>query len=143
MLFRSPFRTPAQIEAILAAVDGFPFIKGFILNTEAPKPYLGLNTPEAVLRTMPGTLCGPIRRKPVDEAVVAWYRRIDRTRHVVIAAGGISSAEDAYRRIRLGASLVGVLSALVFRGPGVVREIKMGLCRLLEDRKSTRLNSSH
>jgi dihydroorotate dehydrogenase len=27
---------------------------------------------------------------------------------------------------------VGVLSALVFRGPGVVRDIKTGLCRLLE-----------
>ena len=128
----TPIRTPAAIEAIVAAVEPFAFIKGFVLNTEARKPYTGLNTPQKVLQKMPGTLCGPVRKKPVDEAVATWYRRINRDRHVIIAAGGISSAEDAYRRIRLGASLVGVLSALVFRGPGVVRDIKEGLCRLLE-----------
>ena len=128
----TPFRTPAAIEAILAVVDPYAFIKGFVLNTEAPKPYAGLNTPLEVLRKMPGTLCGPIRRKPVDDAVSAWYRRIDRARHAIIAAGGTSSAADAYRRIRLGASLVGVLTALVYRGPGVVRDIKEGLCRLIE-----------
>ena len=127
----TPFRSVAAIEAILASVAPFAFINGFVLNTDAPKPYAGLNTPQAQLRKMPGTLSGPIRRKPVDEAVSTWYRRIDRNRHVIIAAGGISSAEDAYRRIRLGASLVGVLSALIYRGPGVVRDIKKGLCQLL------------
>jgi dihydroorotate dehydrogenase len=45
--------------------------------------------------------------------------------------GGISSAEDAYRKIRLGASLVQLYSALVFKGPGIVREINAGLARLL------------
>jgi dihydroorotate dehydrogenase len=67
----------------------------------------------------------------IDEALRFWYARIDRTRHKIIGVGGISSAEDAYRKIRLGASLVQLYSALVFKGPGIVREINAGLARLL------------
>jgi len=36
----------------------------------------------------------------------------------------VSSAEDAYAKVRLGASLVQLLTALIYRGPGVVRTIK-------------------
>ena len=49
----------------------------------------------------------------------------------LIGAGGIASAEDAYARIRAGASLVQLYSALVYRGPGLVREITAGLRTLL------------
>jgi dihydroorotate dehydrogenase len=53
-------------------------------------------------------------------------------RYGLIAAGGIFTAEDAYRKIRLGASLVQLYTALVYRGPGIVREIVGGLRPLLE-----------
>lgn len=49
----------------------------------------------------------------------------------LIGAGGIASAEDAYARIRAGASLIQLYSALVYRGPGLVREITAGLKTLL------------
>jgi dihydroorotate dehydrogenase len=49
-----------------------------------------------------------------------------------VGAGGIASAEDAYATIRLGASLVQLYTALVYRGPGVIKRINDGLCRLLE-----------
>jgi dihydroorotate dehydrogenase len=45
----------------------------------------------------------------------------------LIAAGGIDSADEAYMRIRSGASLVQLYSALVFKGPGLAREIASGL----------------
>jgi dihydroorotate dehydrogenase (fumarate)/dihydroorotate dehydrogenase len=56
---------------------------------------------------------------------------MDRKRHVLIGAGGVSSADDAYKKIRLGASLVQLLTALIYQGPGVVREITQGLAQLL------------
>jgi dihydroorotate dehydrogenase (fumarate)/dihydroorotate dehydrogenase len=43
----------------------------------------------------------------------------------------VSSAEDAYAKVRLGASLVQLLTALIYRGPGVVRTITRGLAQLL------------
>jgi dihydroorotate dehydrogenase len=49
----------------------------------------------------------------------------------LIAAGGIASAEDAYARIRAGASLVQLYSALVYEGPGLARRITRGLAGLL------------
>jgi dihydroorotate dehydrogenase len=50
----------------------------------------------------------------------------------LIGVGGISSAQDAYTRIRAGASLVQVYSALVYEGPGLARTINKGLVRLLK-----------
>lgn len=50
----------------------------------------------------------------------------------LVGVGGISSARDAYARIRAGASLVQVYSALVYEGPGLARRINKGLARLLE-----------
>ena len=45
----------------------------------------------------------------------------------LIGVGGISSSEDAWQRIRAGASLVQLYSALVFEGPGLARRIVRGL----------------
>jgi dihydroorotate dehydrogenase len=41
----------------------------------------------------------------------------------VVSAGGIMSPEDAKKRLALGASLVQVYTGLIYRGPGLVREI--------------------
>ena len=50
----------------------------------------------------------------------------------IIGVGGIDSPEAAYRRIRLGASLLEVYTGLVYEGPGLVRRIHRGLVRLLD-----------
>ena len=48
---------------------------------------------------------------------------------VLVAAGGIASAEDAWQRIRAGASLVQLYTAMVFEGPGIARRIALGLAK--------------
>jgi dihydroorotate dehydrogenase len=45
--------------------------------------------------------------------------------------GGIASGQDAYDRIRAGASAVQLYSALVYQGPGLVTRIKADLAALL------------
>jgi dihydroorotate dehydrogenase len=50
----------------------------------------------------------------------------------LIGVGGIASAEHAYARIRAGASLIQLYSALVYEGPGLARRIAAGLKKLLE-----------
>ena len=49
----------------------------------------------------------------------------------LVAAGGIASGEDAFARIRAGASLVQLYSALVYAGPGLARTIAKDLRVLL------------
>jgi len=51
---------------------------------------------------------------------------------LLISVGGIDSAEEAYRRIKAGASLVQVYSMLVYRGPALIKEINEGLIKLLQ-----------
>ena len=49
----------------------------------------------------------------------------------LIAAGGIEDADDAFARVRAGASLVQLYSALVYEGPGLARRIATGLAERL------------
>ncbi len=51
---------------------------------------------------------------------------------VLISVGGIDSALEAYRRIKAGASLVQIYTALVYKGPSLPREINLGILKLLE-----------
>lgn len=51
---------------------------------------------------------------------------------LLISVGGIDSAEEAYRRIKAGASLVQVYSMLVYKGPALIKEINEGLIKLLK-----------
>lgn len=50
----------------------------------------------------------------------------------IIGAGGIFTAEDAYEKIRAGASLVEVYTALIYKGPGLLRELNEGVLSLLK-----------
>ena len=50
----------------------------------------------------------------------------------IIGVGGVSSGQDAYEKIRAGASLVQFYSALVYHGPPVVSRVKRELAELLE-----------
>ena len=49
----------------------------------------------------------------------------------LIGVGGVSGAAEAYAKIRAGATLVQLYTALVFRGPRLVKEITAGLAELL------------
>ncbi|OQR70708.1 dihydroorotate dehydrogenase (quinone) [Tropilaelaps mercedesae] len=51
----------------------------------------------------------------------------------IIGVGGISSGEDAYTKIKAGASMVQIYTSLVYRGPPVVETIKAELTKCLKD----------
>jgi dihydroorotate dehydrogenase (fumarate)/dihydroorotate dehydrogenase len=127
----TPPRDPARIDALLAAIDPFPFVKGIGFYTFPADLAARLKTPPAERARMRGSFSGPANRGAAEDAIRQWYGRIDRSRLALIGVGGIFDADDAYRSIRLGASLVQVYTALVYRGPAVVRDIKRGLARLL------------
>lgn len=123
----SPLGGDAALDALLEAVDGADFVSGFIFN-------LPPGIQECVVDDVTG-LSGALTGKPVaaqvSNCIRRLYTRMDRDRYCIIGAGGISTAEDAYEKIRLGASAVQLLTALVYEGPGVVRRINHGLCDLM------------
>jgi len=50
---------------------------------------------------------------------------------ILISVGGISSGEEAYKRIKAGASLIQAYSGLIFEGPSMVRKINEELLELI------------
>ena len=60
----------------------------------------------------------------------------------LIAAGGIETGADAFERIRAGASLVQLYTALVYRGPGLAAKINAELRRLLARHGFARLTDA-
>jgi dihydroorotate dehydrogenase len=108
--------------AVLAAgVDGL-----IIGNTTVTRP--------ATLRSADRTAQGGLSGRPLfalSTACLAAMHRFTEGRIPIIGCGGVASGADAYAKIRAGASLVQLYSALVYQGPGLVGRIKKELAALL------------
>ncbi len=78
----------------------------------------------------PGGLSGRPLMAPSTQ-LIADMARLTGGRIPIVGVGGISSGADAYAKIRAGASLVQLYTALIFEGPGLVTRIKRELDALL------------
>ena len=77
-----------------------------------------------------GGLSGrPTREHSLDLIRHAYKKYGDRL--TIIGVGGVFSAEDAYAKIKAGASLVGLITGLFFEGPQLIGQINRGLVELL------------
>jgi dihydroorotate dehydrogenase len=103
-------------------------IEGVIVsNTTVSRP----DTLLSASRTEQGGLSG----RPLfalSTGVLLQMRRRVGKRIVLVGAGGVGSGADAYKKIRAGASLVQLYTALAFEGAGLVVRIKRDLLRLME-----------
>ncbi len=78
---------------------------------------------------------GGLSGRPLFAPSTALLREFHETlkgRLPLIGVGGVFSADDAYAKIRAGASLVQLYTALIYKGPALVAEIVEGLPRLLK-----------
>ena len=78
-----------------------------------------------------GGISGALVREKSYELFKAIGKELhDKT--MLISVGGIETAEDAYRRIKAGATLIQVYSMLIYNGPVMIKEINEGLIKLLK-----------
>lgn len=77
-----------------------------------------------------GGLSGRVLRERSFQLLCALGRDLF-GRCLLVSVGGVSSGRDVYARIRAGANLVQLYTALVFEGPGLVRRITEELAELL------------
>ena len=76
---------------------------------------------------------GGLSGGPIEDRATELVRFVaERVDVPVIGVGGVSDAAGAYAKIRAGASVVQLYTALVFEGPTVARDINRGLLKLLE-----------
>jgi dihydroorotate dehydrogenase len=122
----APDLQPADIDDI-AAVAIARRIDGLIVaNTTIQRP--PLRSPHA---NETGGLSGePLRAMALER--LRDFRVATGGGLPLIGVGGIATGADAYQRIRAGASLVQLYSALVYEGPALARRIARELAALLE-----------
>jgi dihydroorotate dehydrogenase len=107
--------------ALATGVDGL-----IVGNTTLARP-AGLKSPQ---RDAQGGLSGQPLLAPSTACLGAMYRFTE-GKIPIIGCGGIASGADAYAKIRAGASLVELYTALVFHGPALIGHIKRELAALL------------
>ena len=81
------------------------------------------------------TEAGGLSGQPLFEAstaVLSDFYKLTEGQIPLVGVGGIGNGEQAYAKIRAGASLVQLYSAMVYEGPGIANDIKRKLVQLLE-----------
>ena len=118
----APDLTDEQQIDIAAAVKESSIQAMIVSNTTLARPS---TIPDEIAKES-GGLSGPPLFGPSTRLLANMYKLID-GKVPLIGCGGISSGEDAYRKIRAGAALVQVYTALVFEGPLVIQRMKREL----------------
>jgi dihydroorotate dehydrogenase len=110
------------IVALDSGIDGL-----IISNTTVARPpeLTSQNAPE------PGGLSGRPLFEPSTRLLAEMYR-LTAGKLPLIGVGGIESGADAYLKIRAGASLVQLYTALTYHGPALIQRIKQELAALLQ-----------
>ena len=115
----APDLDAAQMDAIAKAAEGVDAL--VVSNTTVTRP--GLASPHA---QETGGLSG---RPLFGLATRTLAAMRERTALPLVGVGGVEDTATAWAKIEAGASLVQLYTALVYRGPGLVREIVTGLKR--------------
>lgn len=123
-------KTDTEIKSMLDVIVGFPFVKAVILgNLQRDRNNPSL-VPEEVAKFPVGNFSGLPCQSRSDELIKLVYRDYGK-KIKVIGCGGVFNAEDAYRKIKLGASLVQMITGMIFEGPQIISEINKGIADLL------------
>ncbi|MDH5490456.1 MAG: dihydroorotate dehydrogenase (quinone), partial [Myxococcales bacterium] len=113
-----------------------------IIATNTTIARTGLRTPpREIVRLGAGGLSGAPLEARAMEALRVLRARVGE-RLVLVAAGGIGSAEQAWARIRAGATLVQLYTAYIYGGPLLPRQISLGLARLAREQGFARVQDA-
>ena len=121
----APDLEPADIDAIARIALERKLGALIVANTTITRP---------PLKSRHAGEAGGLSGAPLRDLALARlrdFRRATGGAIPLVGVGGISTAEDAWQRIRAGASLVQLYSAMVYEGPGIARRIVRGLEALM------------
>jgi dihydroorotate dehydrogenase len=122
----APDLAAADPERIVRAAIDYNIDAIIVSNTTISRPPL-----KSRYASEAGGLSGAPLKTLALEAL-RQFRRASAGEVPLIGVGGIATAEDAWERIRAGASLVQLYSAMVYDGPGIARRMAHGLAQILK-----------
>lgn len=113
----APDLSEAEIDDALAALINYGMDGVIVTNTTLERGEL-----KSAWRDEQGGLSGAPLRRQSERILYQTIRRLN-GRLPVVSVGGIMNAEDARRRLDMGAALVQVYTGLIYSGPGLVQQI--------------------
>lgn len=123
----APDLEPSDIDAICRIALEKRLAALIVSNTTITRPNL---------RSAHANETGGLSGEPLRELALQRlrdFRKASGGAIPLIGVGGIATVEDAWARIRAGASLIQVYSAMVFEGPGMARKLVAGLERKVRE----------
>jgi dihydroorotate dehydrogenase len=127
----SPDLSHDRLLEIFADADRYSWVKGFIL-TNLTHDRSGLTSRNLAIAKN-GGVSGPHLNIIADQVLKFAYQNGKR-RYQFIGCGGIDSVEDAYRKIRLGATTLQIVTSLIYNGSLWPSRLMRGLAvRLRQD----------
>lgn len=153
-----PFTTPERLDMLLTAVDALELAKPVfikmpisadmkvfkkLIDVVAKHDVAGVTIgnlrkdrenvelKDDLPKEVKGNLSGEPNREISTKLVHDTYKRYG-DKLVIIGVGGIFTAEHAYEKIKAGATLVEMITGVIFEGPQVIGEINTGLVELLK-----------
>jgi len=153
-----PFTTPERLAKLLTATDALHLSKPLFIKMPSDLAWpsfrkladvadrhnvqgltisnLAKNRDKIKLKDpLPDHVKGNLSGMPTQELSDYLIRKTYQTygdRFVIIGVGGIFCAEDAYRKIKNGASIVELITGLIFEGPQLIGQINRDLVKLLQ-----------
>jgi dihydroorotate dehydrogenase len=88
-----------------------------------------------------GGMGGKVAQGLSDEQIKYIYNKT-KGKYIIIGCGGVSSAEDAYKKIKSGATLVQMITGMIYEGPQVISDINAGLVKLLKEDGYTNISQA-
>jgi dihydroorotate dehydrogenase len=118
----SPDLEEAQLNGILEVCGKYP-IDGFVCTN--------LTKVNVFNHEGKGGFSGKAVEKLSNEMIRKVYKYYA-GKKIIIGVGGIFTAEDAYKKIKAGATLLELITGMIYEGPQVVSDINLGLVKLLK-----------
>lgn len=124
-------RKDQEFLEILKTVSQFTFIKGVIVGNLFKDKKSPLLNKQEVKRFNVGYFSGKPCGPRSNELIKLTYKKYG-DKLIIIGCGGVFNGQDAYNKIRLGASLVQLITGVIFQGPQLISQINLELEELLE-----------
>lgn len=136
----APDLTEAEVEAIIGVVQDLKLSGIIATNTSVGRDNLQTSSLK-IARIGAGGLSGkPIERRS-NEVIKQIYKYAE-GKLPIVGVGGVFTAEDAFRKIACGASLVQAYTGFVYQGVTFAREINRGLKQILKERDFATLDEA-
>lgn len=124
----SPDLTEKQIDDIIKVCNKHS-IQGFICSNltknRKNSKICDMNVPEK------GGISGKVAEELANNLIRYVYKKT-KGDYIIIGCGGVFTGEDAYKKIKAGASLIQLITGMIFEGPQTIAAINQELVRLLE-----------